>query len=100
MWRVRPLALRSLPSLVSHVGVCRHASAAAGKGKQRVMAIRREDYGSQWERRAPLNPLHVKALVDQGVKVLVQPSNRRAYPMQVSPQSHCSVGLVLHYIFF
>ena len=49
----------------------------------RVMGIRREDYGSQWERRAPLNPLHVKTLVDSGVKVLVQPSNRRAYTMQV-----------------
>ena len=86
MWRVKPLALGSFPSLMSRVGLCRHASAAAaaGKGKQRTMAIRREDYGSQWERRAPLNPLHVKSLVDQGVKVLVQPSNRRAYPMQVS----------------
>ncbi|XP_030856176.1 alpha-aminoadipic semialdehyde synthase, mitochondrial [Strongylocentrotus purpuratus] len=84
MWRVKPLALGSFPSLMSRVGLCRHASAAAaaGKGKQRTMAIRREDYGSQWERRAPLNPLHVKSLVDQGVKVLVQPSNRRAYPMQ------------------
>lgn len=47
-----------------------------------VMGIRREDYGSQWERRAPLNPSQVKSLVDKGVKVLVQPSNRRAYPMQ------------------
>nr|XP_054750867.1 alpha-aminoadipic semialdehyde synthase, mitochondrial-like [Lytechinus pictus] len=85
MWRVKPLTVGSLPSLLSQVGLCRHASAAAaavGKGKQRIMAIRREDYGSQWERRAPLNPLHVKSLVDQGVKVLVQPSNRRAYPLQ------------------
>ncbi|XP_033646696.1 alpha-aminoadipic semialdehyde synthase, mitochondrial-like isoform X1 [Asterias rubens] len=47
-----------------------------------VMAIRREDYGSQWERRAPLNPLQVKSFVDSGVKVLVQPSNRRAYTME------------------
>ena len=46
------------------------------------MAIRRED-NSPWERRAPLAPKHVKSLVGQGIKVLVQPSNRRAYPMQV-----------------
>ena len=54
----------------------RHAS--AGK----VLAIRRED-NSVWERRAPLAPKHVKQLVDDGVKVIVQQSNRRAYPMQV-----------------
>ena len=34
-----------------------------------------------WERRAPLAPQHVRKLVKKGVKVLVQPSNRRAYPM-------------------
>ncbi|XP_023811207.1 alpha-aminoadipic semialdehyde synthase, mitochondrial isoform X4 [Oryzias latipes] len=42
-----------------------------------VMAIRREDV-SPWERRAPLAPRHVKELTNAGVKVLVQPSNRRA----------------------
>ena len=90
MWRVRPLIKASLPSLTAHKALCRYASASAvsatsqKKGRQRVMAIRREDYGSQWERRAPLNPVQVKALVEQGVKVLVQPSNRRAYPVQVS----------------
>ncbi|XP_050705954.1 alpha-aminoadipic semialdehyde synthase, mitochondrial-like [Eriocheir sinensis] len=47
----------------------------------RVLAIRREDQ-SVWERRAPLGPAQVKQLVREGVKVLVQPSNRRAYPMQ------------------
>ena len=45
------------------------------------MAIRREDQ-SVWERRAPLSPSNVRKLVRAGVKVLVQPSNRRAYPMQ------------------
>jgi len=44
------------------------------------MAIRRETQ-SVWERRAPLGPQHVRKLVKKGVKVLVQPSNRRAYPM-------------------
>lgn len=45
------------------------------------MAIRREDQ-SIWERRAPFAPNHVRKLVKQGIKVIVQPSNRRAYPMQ------------------
>ncbi|XP_041852717.1 alpha-aminoadipic semialdehyde synthase, mitochondrial [Melanotaenia boesemani] len=42
-----------------------------------VIAIRREDV-NPWERRAPLAPRHVKELTNDGVKVLVQPSNRRA----------------------
>ena len=46
-----------------------------------VLGIRRED-ASIWERRAPLAPGHVRKLVRRGVKVLVQPSNRRAYPLQ------------------
>lgn len=49
---------------------------------RRVIAIRREDQ-SVWERRAPFSPSNVKTFVRQGVKVIVQPSNRRAYPMQV-----------------
>lgn len=47
-----------------------------------MIAIRREDQ-SVWERRAPFAPHHVKRLSKKGVSVLVQPSNRRAYPMQV-----------------
>lgn len=46
-----------------------------------ILGIRRED-ASIWERRAPLAPAHVRKLVRRGVKVLVQPSNRRAYPLQ------------------
>ena len=46
----------------------------------RVLGIRREDQ-SVWERRAPLAPHHVRELVKSGVKVIVQPSNRRAYTM-------------------
>ncbi|XP_047452984.1 alpha-aminoadipic semialdehyde synthase, mitochondrial isoform X2 [Mugil cephalus] len=42
-----------------------------------VMAIRREDV-NPWERRAPLAPRHIRELTHAGVKVLVQPSNRRA----------------------
>ncbi|XP_071082800.1 alpha-aminoadipic semialdehyde synthase, mitochondrial-like [Haliotis cracherodii] len=48
---------------------------------QRVVAIRRETI-NVWERRAPLSPSHVAKLVKDGVKVIVQPSNRRAYSMQ------------------
>ncbi|XP_055298286.1 alpha-aminoadipic semialdehyde synthase, mitochondrial isoform X4 [Sitodiplosis mosellana] len=51
------------------------------KHSGKVIAIRREDQ-SVWERRAPFAPHHVKRLVKKGVSVLVQPSNRRAYPMQ------------------
>ena len=47
----------------------------------KVLAIRRED-NTPWERRAPLAPKHVRKLVQDGYTVLVQPSNRRAYPMQ------------------
>lgn len=48
-----------------------------------VIAIRREDQ-SVWERRAALAPANVRQLTRAGVKVLVQPSNRRAYNVQVS----------------
>ncbi|KAF5278354.1 hypothetical protein FQA39_LY05843 [Lamprigera yunnana] len=50
-------------------------------GSREIIAIRREDQ-SVWERRAPFSPTHVRKLVKKGVKVIVQPSNRRAYPMQ------------------
>ncbi|KRT79289.1 hypothetical protein AMK59_7999, partial [Oryctes borbonicus] len=50
-------------------------------GTKRIIAIRREDQ-SVWERRAPFSPGHVRNLVRKGIKVIVQPSNRRAYPMQ------------------
>ncbi|XP_040063451.2 alpha-aminoadipic semialdehyde synthase, mitochondrial isoform X2 [Ixodes scapularis] len=49
--------------------------------RHKTIAIRRED-ASLWERRAPLAPHHVRALTKNGVKVYVQPSNRRAYPIQ------------------
>ena len=51
---------------------------SALRGK--VIAVRREDQ-SVWERRAPLAPANVRRLTRLGVKVLLQPSNRRAYPM-------------------
>ncbi|XP_071316114.1 alpha-aminoadipic semialdehyde synthase, mitochondrial isoform X1 [Trachinotus anak] len=66
--------------LLSHQGK-RTRSCLAGQRRHEhhraVVAIRREDV-NPWERRAPLAPRHVKELTNDGVKVLVQPSNRRA----------------------
>lgn len=60
-----------------------HRSAAlwTRPSARHVVAIRRED-ASIWERRAPLAPYHVERLTKQGVRILVQPSNRRVYPLQ------------------
>uniref|UniRef100_A0A3P8TIN7 Alpha-aminoadipic semialdehyde synthase, mitochondrial n=1 Tax=Amphiprion percula TaxID=161767 RepID=A0A3P8TIN7_AMPPE len=66
--------------VLSHQGK-RTPSCLAGQRRyehhRAVMAIRREDI-NPWERRAPLAPRHVRELTHTGVKVLVQPSNRRA----------------------
>ena len=51
-----------------------------------MLGIRREE-SSVWERRAPLNPNHVSSLVKEGVKVLIQPSTRRAYSMHEYEQA-------------
>lgn len=66
--------------LLSHQGKRTQSCLAAQRRYEHhraVMAIRREDV-NPWERRAPLAPRHVKELTNAGVKVLVQPSNRRA----------------------
>lgn len=34
---------------------------------------------TKWERRVPLCPNHVRALVQRGVRVLIQPSDRRIF---------------------
>ncbi|XP_017776130.1 PREDICTED: alpha-aminoadipic semialdehyde synthase, mitochondrial-like, partial [Nicrophorus vespilloides] len=57
---------------------------------KKVIAIRREDQ-SVWERRAAFAPSHVKKLTKNGVKVIVQPSNRRSYPMQ----SYLNAGAII-----
>lgn len=44
-----------------------------------------------WERRAPLGPEDVRRLTKAGVKVMIQPSNRRAYPLQ----SYVHAGAVI-----
>ena len=56
------------------------ASSLSTKTTNKILAIRREE-SSVWERRAPINPNHVQSLVRKGIKVLVQPSTRRAYSM-------------------
>lgn len=60
-----------------------------GKGVP-CLGIRRETINA-WERRAPLAPVHVKKLTRKGVKVLIQPSNRRAFPIQ----EYVSAGAVV-----
>ena len=48
--------------------------------KRVCIGILREE-SNVWERRAPLAPHHVQALVKNGMQVIVQPSTRRAYSM-------------------
>lgn len=63
---------------------------ATTKYRGKVIALRREDQ-SVWERRASLSPANVRRLTRAGVKVIVQPSNRRAYPIQ----SYLNAGAVI-----
>lgn len=51
---------------------------AASDSRRPTLAITREE-SSVWERRAPINPSHVHSLIKNNVKVLIQPSTRRAY---------------------
>ena len=67
-----------------------------------VIAIRRETV-NVWERRAPLSPNQVRRLVKSGIKVIVQPSDRRAYSMKVSSSlslsfSHLPVDVKIIFI--
>uniref|UniRef100_A0A914VUB3 Saccharopine dehydrogenase (NAD(+), L-glutamate-forming) n=1 Tax=Plectus sambesii TaxID=2011161 RepID=A0A914VUB3_9BILA len=59
-------------------------------GQTPCLAIRRETHNA-WERRAPLTPVHVKKLVKKGIRVLIQPSNRRAFPIQ----DYVAVGAIV-----
>ncbi|XP_057655384.1 alpha-aminoadipic semialdehyde synthase, mitochondrial isoform X1 [Diorhabda carinulata] len=81
MWRFRRI-ISKLPT---------DAARYYGTSKNKVIAIRREDQ-SIWERRAPFAPYHVRKLVKKGIKVIVQPSNRRAYPMQ----AYLNAGATVH----
>lgn len=78
------LAVKRFCNLQPHRwGAChRWRSVTAVNGmNQKTLAIRRED-NTVWERRAPLSPAQVHQLVKAGVKVIVQPSNRRSFAMQ------------------
>mmetsp|Transcript_58676 Transcript_58676/g.117851 ORF Transcript_58676/g.117851 Transcript_58676/m.117851 type:complete len:168 (-) Transcript_58676:521-1024(-) len=44
-----------------------------------VLGVLRETHG-MWERRCPLSPIQVREFVNEGVRVVVQPSTRRVYP--------------------
>ncbi|XP_065178945.1 alpha-aminoadipic semialdehyde synthase, mitochondrial-like isoform X2 [Sycon ciliatum] len=59
--------------------------------KSPSVGILREE-SQVWERRAVLAPHHVQALVKKGVRVVVQPSTRRAYSMY----EYETVGAELH----
>lgn len=59
-------------------GVSRKSVLFEGAMSAPIVGIRREGK-SRWERRSPLAPVHVKALVEKGIKVLVQPSPIRVY---------------------
>ncbi|KAL7643679.1 UNVERIFIED_CONTAM: hypothetical protein RMT77_005662 [Armadillidium vulgare] len=76
------LATSSKKLFVAYHSITKRCYMATANMNGKILAIRREDQ-SVWERRAPLAPSHVKKLVKKGVKVIVQPSNRRAYPMQM-----------------
>ncbi len=45
----------------------------------KILGIKRE-IKNKWEARVPINPQSVKCLVDEGYKVIVQPSDIRVYP--------------------
>lgn len=57
----------------------RHATTTTTPVGNGVVGIRRENKG-RWERRVPLTPQAVQTLVQDGVKVVVQPSNLRIFP--------------------
>lgn len=79
MWRIRNCSKGK--NLLNYSAFSRiHSRAFGADHGERIMAIRREDI-NVWERRSPISPAHVSELVNKGIKVLVQPSTRRAYTM-------------------
>ena len=47
-----------------------------------TVGLRREDPTRIWERRCPLTPTAVNELVRDGARVLVQPCDRRVFPIR------------------
>lgn len=81
------LFFRHPPFLFSNYSFSSTSAAAAVAERKPTIAIRREDI-NVWERRAPLSPVHVRQLVRQGFRVLVQPSNRRVFSVKARLKSY------------
>lgn len=60
---------------ISQIHSITMASVSSSSGRKRCIGIVREVY-NKWERRAPLTPIHVQQLTQQGIRVVVQPSTR------------------------
>ena len=84
------VAAARIPAKVRGISSSACLRSAPSSGDPKVIAMRREEY-TVWERRAPLNPQHVKSLVRDGYKVIIQPSARRAYTMS----EYSAAGAVL-----
>ncbi|XP_076163729.1 lysine ketoglutarate reductase/saccharopine dehydrogenase [Ptiloglossa arizonensis] len=90
MWVLRLLKCEFNTPTLSTIRIITSTIRYISTLKGKIIAIRREDQ-SVWERRASLAPANVRRLIRAGVKVIVQPSNRRAYPAQ----SYQAAGAVL-----
>lgn len=81
LWQTATTASRHWAShgepIRAHGGVEKETARLLG-GTPGVLGVRREDK-NKWERRVPLAPRHVRELVNQGLKVVVQPSTRRVF---------------------
>lgn len=77
MWQVNS---KPVSYLKRSKDLCHYVRCSTKVTDPLVVGIRREDI-NVWERRAPIAPQHVKELQEHGIKVLVQPSTRRAYTM-------------------
>lgn len=80
MWRASSVKTGRRCLLTQNVLRCASSRTFGTSHGEKVMAIRREDI-NVWERRSPISPALVSELVNRGIKVLVQPSTRRAYTM-------------------
>uniref|UniRef100_A0A2C9K105 Saccharopine dehydrogenase (NAD(+), L-lysine-forming) n=1 Tax=Biomphalaria glabrata TaxID=6526 RepID=A0A2C9K105_BIOGL len=85
-----PTNVEHLPTNVEHLPTNVEHLPTNSEHLQPVVAILRETV-NVWERRAPLSPKQVLKLIQNGVKVIVQPSNRRAYSMK----EYSDVGAVI-----
>jgi alpha-aminoadipic semialdehyde synthase len=59
--------------------------------KVKVISIRRENK-NKWERRVPIIPDDCKKLIEQGIKVIVQPSKLRCYTDKQYEDAGCEIG--------